>query len=222
MTGEMPRRGRGRPALDAASAVDDLACLRVALNHFADNGFDGTSVREIARELQVSHGLLNAKFGSKIALWEAAVGYGMDAAHAHMSRLATPAGQPSDIVARMQTACRNFVLGLAENTAIVRLMNVEGTRKSARLDYVTRTFFRGRIWPFQTLLAEGQALGIFRQVNPAVPFTLLAHGAGGILALQPMVQMAVPGLSTQPQSLIDAALEAADMIVRGLLVDETP
>lgn len=214
----VPARGRGRPALDGELGVDQEKCLRVALAAFAENGFDGTSIREIARTLGVSHGLLGAKFGSKRGLWEASVSHGMEALHAHMSQL-PPAAKSGDVRARMAIACRNFVIGLAEVPAIIQLMNVEGARRSDRLDHIASSFFRGRVWPIQLLLAEGQAAGVFRPMHPAVPFTLLAHGAGALIALRPLVDATdarVRGAAADP---LEFALEAADLIVRGMLID---
>ena len=214
-TGQQGVRKRGRPAIGEMT-VDDAACLNAALTAFADRGYDGTSVREVARTLGVSHGLLNAKFGSKRALWEAAVGYGMDRLHTHMSTLAVDRAGDDDIVRRMRLACRNFVVGLAEVPAIIQLMNVEGATPGDRLAFIADRFFRSRTWPIQSLLEAGQAQGLFRPVAVAVPFTLLAHGAGALIALRPLVE-ATGGEGTPPP--FDHAMEAAELIVRGLLVD---
>lgn len=215
MTDSTAKRRRGRPPLDDQNGVDELECLRVALEAFAQHGFDGTSVREVARTLNISHSLLNAKFGSKRALWDAAVDHGMETLHEHMSRLPDEGGNAGDIVGRMRIACRNFVVGLAEMPAIVRLMNVEGASASDRLDHVATKFFRRRTWPLQSLLKEGQQAGIFRDVHPAVPFTLLAHGAGALVALRPLLDAAH---ASQNDPVKDAC-QAADIIVQGLLVD---
>ncbi|GAD47807.1 putative TetR family transcriptional regulator [Caenibius tardaugens NBRC 16725] len=215
MTDSSARRRRGRPPLDDENAVDEQECLRVALEAFAQSGFDGTSVREVARTLNISHGLLNAKFGSKRALWEAAVDHGMETLHAHMSRLPEKSADAGDIVERMRIACRNFVVGLTEMPAIVRLMNVEGASPSDRLDHIATKFFRRRTWPLQILLREGQQAGLFRNVHPTVPFTLLAHGAGALVALRPLLHAA----DAAQNNPIQDACEAADIIVQGLLVD---
>lgn len=209
-------RRRGRPTGDGDMAVDEGECLRAALVAFADRGFEGTSVREIARTLEISHGLLNAKFGSKRALWEAAVGHGMDLLHSHMSALPDAGTKDADIVGRMRAACRNFVAGLAEVPAIIQLMNVEGARPGDRMTFIVDRFFRSRTWPIERLLLEGQAAGLFRPMPVAVPFTLLAHGAGALIALQPLVAATVSGGEGTAR---DHAAAAADLIVRGLLAD---
>lgn len=217
MTIPATKRRRGRPSLDDDPGVDESECLAVALEAFAEKGFDGTSVREIARTLNVSHGLLNAKFGSKQGLWQAAVSHGMDTLHAHMSRLPVPDSGDCTIVEQLRLACRNFILGLAQVPAIIRLMNAEGSVAGDRLDHIVDTFFRHRIWPLQTLLRDGQRAGLFVDVHAAVPFTLLAHGAGALIALRPLVDAADPLVNDGPDGPVHAATQAADIIVRGLL-----
>ena len=69
----MATRARGRPV---QSAVSDDNLLEAVLQSFAENGYDGTSVREIARGLDVSHNLIPQRFGSKETLWYAAVDHG--------------------------------------------------------------------------------------------------------------------------------------------------
>lgn len=212
------RRRRGRPARDDALAVDDSACLQVALETFAELGYEGTSVRDIARRVHVSHGLLNARFGSKHALWMAAVDQGMEKLHDYMSRIDDDPRQQDDLVQQMHRTCVNFLLGLAENPAILQLINAEGTRRSERLDHVVDMFFRGRTWRIHTLLKQGQKQGVFRRVHVAVPFTLLAHGAGALLVLTPLVEAVDARLARRAAGrLTRAAAEAADIIVRGLL-----
>jgi AcrR family transcriptional regulator len=60
---------------------DDL--LPLALEAFADLGYEGASMRDLCRRLGVSHNLLHQRFGSKDRLWYAAVDHGFKA-------LATP------------------------------------------------------------------------------------------------------------------------------------
>jgi AcrR family transcriptional regulator len=52
--------------------IADDALLDAALQAFADLGFEGASVRAVAREIGVSHNTINERFGSKDKLWQAA------------------------------------------------------------------------------------------------------------------------------------------------------
>ena len=56
-----------------AAVVSDADVLDLALDAFADQGYDGTSVREVCRRLGVSHNLIHERYGSKERLWYAAI-----------------------------------------------------------------------------------------------------------------------------------------------------
>ena len=116
----------------------------------------------------------------------------------------------------MLAACIDFLTSLAEFPAIIQVVNIEGTQPGERLDYIVETFFRGQDWPFTALLAEGQSQGVFRDVHVTVPFTLLAHGAGALVVLRPLVEAADRRLRTEPEGLSRTIASAADLIVRGL------
>src|SRR5271155_4283689 len=67
------RRGRGRPARDAAPVIDDEALLDAAFEAFSQRGYEGVAVRELGRRLGISHNLIRVRFGSKEDLWRRAV-----------------------------------------------------------------------------------------------------------------------------------------------------
>jgi AcrR family transcriptional regulator len=67
-TGTGRRRGRP-PKADAGDTKGDL--LRAALALFAAKGYEGTSVREIARSVGLSESVLYAHFDSKRAIFDA-------------------------------------------------------------------------------------------------------------------------------------------------------
>ena len=113
----------------------------------------------------------------------------------------------------------NFLLGLMESPSIIKVMNIEGTRKTDRLEHVVNKFFRDEIWPFDVLLRKGQAEGVFRDIHQAVPFMLLAHGAGALIALRPLVELVDYELGKESGGLMCSAEEAADVILRGVLAE---
>lgn len=63
-------RRRGRPP-KAIAADTKAELMRAALNLFAAHGYDGTSVRAIARAVGLSESVLYAHFDSKRAIFEA-------------------------------------------------------------------------------------------------------------------------------------------------------
>ena len=58
------------------TTVTDGDLLDLALDAFADGGYEGTSVRELCRRLGVSHNLVHERYGSKEQLWYAAIDHG--------------------------------------------------------------------------------------------------------------------------------------------------
>ncbi|WP_084655546.1 TetR/AcrR family transcriptional regulator [Nocardia altamirensis] len=65
-----PRRGPGRPR-KADAGDTKAALLGAALRLFARNGYAGTSIRSIAREVGLSESVLYAHFDSKQAIFDA-------------------------------------------------------------------------------------------------------------------------------------------------------
>lgn len=70
MTATASGRRRGRPPKSDAADTKELL-LQAALALFAEKGFEGTSVRDIARSVGLSESVLYAHFDSKRAIFEA-------------------------------------------------------------------------------------------------------------------------------------------------------
>lgn len=220
MIDKVIKRSKGRPTTDSAFAVDDEKCMEAALDAFAEFGFEGTSVRDIARKIGVSHSLLNAKFGTKRALWSAAFDFGMTRLHARMSAFEDAGTKGFDLPEQLRLVSLNFLQGLAESPAIFKIMNNEGGHPSERLDYIVERFFHQRTWAFTTILQKGQKEGIFKKVNPVIPFTLLAHGAGALLALTPLIETVDPRLAPSGKVNRKSLEDVVDIIIRGLQEEE--
>ena len=216
MTVSKSKRRPGRPSRSDQLQVDYDACLDRAIEGFAERGFDGVSLREIAAEAGVSHGLLNARYGTKLGLWTAAVDHGMERLRRRMIESQAQWAPDADLEQQVLATCIDFLEAVADFPAIVQLINSEGARGGERLDHITETFMRGRIWPLTTLLQEGRAKGIFRNVPVMIPFTLVAHGAGALVALRPMMDTLGSRLGSEPDSRSQMIAMAAEIIVRGL------
>ena len=133
-----PRR-RGRPAIDTAHAIDESVFLAAAFSMFAERGYDATTLRELARDLGVSHNLLNVRFGLKANLWRAAVDWRM--VEASTTVVAAFDGE-GDAEHRLRDLVRRFCEWATENRDIVAISYHEGQRDSWRLEYIAQTFIR--------------------------------------------------------------------------------
>lgn len=184
-----PVRERGRPRADAKESVDEAALLHTAFTMFATHGYEAATMRAMARDLGVSHNLLNVRFGRKSQLWKAAVDWRLaeaardvevafDASH-------TPEEQLRDLVHRF---CRWAII----NSDIVAITQQEGREQSWRLDYLTGQFtlpFQRRL---QDLLAQVAARKGLRPLGSAALLALLVHGVGSFFALGPLYERLLP------------------------------
>src|SRR5258708_15976545 len=69
---QVPARRAGRPARPT-SVPAEPEILGRGLAAFAELGYDGASVRELARRLGVSHNFINDRYGSKEQFWRAVI-----------------------------------------------------------------------------------------------------------------------------------------------------
>lgn len=126
----------GRPTATEAPAPSEDQMLRAALDEFAENGFAGTSVRKLARDLGVSHNLIPQRFGSKERLWYAAVDHGFGALANEL--FADLEALPTEDVARLRAMVVRFVSLNAKRPALLQIISQEATTPGELHDYVTR------------------------------------------------------------------------------------
>jgi AcrR family transcriptional regulator len=217
----MTTRGRGRPSAKSAPALSTPDLLDAALDAFAERGFDGTSVRELARDLGVSHNLIPQRLGSKEQLWFAAIDHGFGALAIALAQVLSEVDAGDD-VARLRALVVRFIEVNAARPALLRIINQEAAAPGPRLDHLF-TYFIDPVRQFGAdLLARLQAGGQVRTDSVSLVYFLMTHGAGGPLAL--------PGLAARFGAAIDPtdadavhrhAVEATNVIFDGLLQDRT-
>ncbi|MDE2464917.1 MAG: TetR/AcrR family transcriptional regulator [Alphaproteobacteria bacterium] len=179
-------RPRGRPASDAASAVPEERVLGLALRRFAECGYEGTTLRDLARELGVSHNLLNVRFGSKAELWrrsvdDAVVRYGTPV-------FATFDAPGLDDERRLRTLVHRFCRWAAETTDVVGLTYVEARRRTWRLDYIVDAYLHPFKSQLDALLARVAAIRPVRALSTTAFMSMMVQGVGFYFASEPMLE----------------------------------
>ncbi len=128
-----PARGVGRPA-QPTDIPSESEILGRGLAAFAELGYDGASVRELARRLGVSHNFINDRYGSKAQFWRAVIDRSLTAQVDRLRALLTVTGE--DDLTRLRNLLHAFHQGNVAEPDLPRIMQYEAIRGGERLDYV--------------------------------------------------------------------------------------
>jgi AcrR family transcriptional regulator len=191
-----PARRRGRPPIAAADAVSVDRLLDIAFHAFAQRGYEGTTLRELAKVLGVSHNLLNVRFGSKAGLW-------MRAVDARVARIAPPVFAAFDAPGlsdrqRCRELIHRFCHWAAENPDFVSLTHTEGRRATWRLDHLVDAYIRPFKDQFDALLSRVAATGPVRVISTTAVMALLVQGVGFYFASAPLLERIGAGDEISP------------------------
>ena len=156
--------------------------LDAALDAFSENGFKGTSTRDIASRAGVHHPLITYHFKNKETLWRAAMNrVFLKFGAALVQSIKDAEGQSPR--QRMASMIRAYVHYAAANPALHKLMLQESGRASKRLDWLIEKHLQ----PLSDAIVEEiiplQERGIAPPGNPALLYNLIRVTSGGILAL---------------------------------------
>ena len=160
--------------------------LARGLTAFAELGYDGASVRELARRLGVSHNFINDRFGSKEAFWRAVIDRSLAAQVARLGVVLSVPGD--DELARLRHLVHVFHQANLAEPDLPRILQSESIRGGARLEYVFQHYLvpiRDAVAPLvERLVAQGRvrpfpldvmvyAVVAMNSVNAEVPFVSL-------------------------------------------------
>lgn len=205
----MVTRARGRPA--QGSVVSDEVLLDAVLQAFGENGYDGASMREIARRLKISHNLMPQRFGSKKKLWYAAIDHGFGRLQNDLVREAQSLGD--DELEVLRGLIGYFIEINALHPSLLQIINHEASQSGPRLDYLFDNYIKpvrdfGDAW--LTRLA-GQ--GRIAPISVSLMYFLMTHGAGGMFALPALSQRLTEGTKGYSPPTIKAQVDSAVRVI---------
>jgi len=208
-----PARRPGRPAkLDADGDNQRQALLQVASAHFARAGFDGASLRAIADEAALAHGLIRHYFGSKDALWEAAADFLFGQVHAAMAE-AIAEVDLNDAVARLDAQVRATVRTAARIPHLAGFVMQAGIAGGPRYEWIVEKHLRPAyafaLEPFHQLTRENRAAGI----DAHFAFILSTNAALGPFA-QSANSRALAGMDMADPDIADAYADTLIAILK--------
>lgn len=171
-----PRRQQQRSLFTQRKLLD------AALQAFAENGFQGTSTRDIAERAGVHHPLITYHFKNKEQLWRAAA----DRVFARFIRLLLTVQEETADAApreRMAAMIRAYVHYAAENPALHKVLFQESSHANPRLEWLVDKYMKPLFAVASADLQQLQNSGIAPPGDPALLFNMIRVSAGALLAL---------------------------------------
>lgn len=179
--GSVKARGRGRPFADTTPDREEI--MAISLRHFAADGYEGTSLRTIARDAGVDVATVSRLYGSKLELWKAVVDRlarqmaAMQEGIDTLWRVDLPAG------ARLETALRHYVRAHAEMPELLRFFADELARPGARRGHVIERLWQPHRAAFLPILRAAAGEGALVGNDPEMVLLMLVGAIGLPLAL---------------------------------------
>ncbi len=194
------------------SIITQQKLLDAAIEAFSENGFKGTSTRDIAERAGVHHPLITYHFKNKDQLWRAAA----DRVFRDFRRSLTDSFEESQVLdpkERMAQMIRAYVFYAKSQPALHKVLVQEASYPNPRLDWLIETHLKPFFDASFGLIEELQRMGVAPAGNPALLFNMIRLSTGGLLALGNELRNS-SGLDVEDPDTLE---ELADMIVRVFL-----
>lgn len=204
---ETVRKGRRR-------LVSDEDILNAAFEAFAATDYDSMSVRQLNAALGLSHETVRQRFGSKSALYRAAVDHGVARFYALLveERMALPSAE--DELSELRYMTRAFITASIRLPQLAHLVNHEAANAGERMDYIFTTGFAPGMTLFGDMLQRLVEAGIIFPVTMRDAFFIIDAG------MSPFIQPALSGAfdAVAGPLDVDAHVDAfLDFVFRGLV-----
>jgi len=198
----------GRRTSKQGSAREDI--LQAAIRIFAEHGFEGAKIAEIARQAGVKHPLVSYYFADKDALWDVVI----DHVWGEFGRSFVDVAAEFhgiDPKQQLRMLYRRYVLFSAQHPEIHRLVANESFSPGPRLDRLVERYYA----PFEDAILH-LISNSSRADNPPDPLHVMVMLNGAVLSFiagAPLIQR-VHGFDPTEQS---RALAMADGVIDVLL-----
>ncbi len=132
----LPKKKRGRPV--GSKQIDKVAILNIAIQEFANKGFDGVRQRDIAKKASITNSLMNYHFDSKEDLWKQAI---IQLGEKLKLRYAEVQGYFKDLegLPALKAYTRQFIHFSAEHPEFYKVVFHEMCTQTERADWLVDT-----------------------------------------------------------------------------------
>ena len=138
-----------------------IQILLVAESLFAEKGFDGTSIRNIAKMAKINIAMVSYYFGSKERLLESLISYRTKDLKIQIENLLI---EDLDPIAKINKLIAIYINRINTNKGIFRILHFEVATKKKEINI--KSFYNLRKSNFKSLeaiITEGQEKGVFRK-----------------------------------------------------------
>ena len=150
-----------------------IQILKVAERLFAENGFDGTSIRNISKEAKINIAMVSYYFGSKEKMLESLIFFRISDLKMQLENLYHEAIEPMEKIDKL---IELYIARINKNKGIYKILHFELSNKERALNIKTFTEVkRKNLESLQNIIHEGQEKGVFKKdINTIlIPPTIL-------------------------------------------------
>jgi AcrR family transcriptional regulator len=138
-----------------------IQILEIAQQLFADNGFDGTSIREISKKANINVAMVSYYFGSKEKLLEDIVLHKTNDLKLEIENLSKENLSPIEKVDKLIAI---YILGIHKNNSLYKIMHFEISNKKRVLDIAAfKAIKLNNLRILEKIIADGQANAVFKK-----------------------------------------------------------
>lgn len=202
-TDRRPRRQQQR------SIATQNKLLEAAIEAFSENGFKGSSTRDIAERAGVHHPLITYHFKNKEQLWRAAADKIFCDFRASLAA-AIVDSDDSNPKQRIASLIRAYVYHAKGQPALHRVLVQEANFPNPRLDWLIETHLKPFFETSFAMIEELQSIGVAPSGNARLLFNMIRVSSGGLIALGNELN-ASSGIDVESNDTLD---EISEMIVR--------
>lgn len=138
-----------------------IQILEVAEKLFSEKGFEGTSIRDISKHAKINIAMVSYYFGSKERLLEALILYKTSDLKLQLENLLQENLEPIEKVNKL---IEIYINRISCNKGIFRVLHFElNSEKRERSMIAFTELKKGNLKSVETIIAQGQAKGVFRK-----------------------------------------------------------
>ncbi|WP_432697660.1 TetR/AcrR family transcriptional regulator [Marinobacterium sp. YM272] len=202
---DAPRR-RGRRSSQDISGREAL--IHAAIRAFAQRGYEGASLRMIAREAEVDVALCARLFGNKEQLWQAVIDHLAENFESHYAQRLAELETLSEHSARQ--AIEGFIRLYADicmaTPAFTAFLLQESNAHSERLEIIVEKLTRPLLLPAHRIVRKAQAAGVVAAREPELFVRMLTSALALPMTTPTLLPAHTRSASNLEQRIVDEAL----------------